>query len=78
MEGVFGDQPHTAWEEYQKTMQSKPYKTIMNGKCYPKRWENTDKSQHYSTQLSQWDHVTSKEVMAKRNKSMSAFRETVY
>lgn len=48
VEGVFGDQPHTAWEEYQKTMQTKQYKTIMNGKVYPKRWEVTDKGLNYS------------------------------
>jgi hypothetical protein len=35
---------HTAWEEYQKTMATPLYKTVMAGNVYPKRRDATDKT----------------------------------
>lgn len=39
VDGVFKDDPHTAWESYQKTMATDQYRTIMVGDLYPKRYD---------------------------------------
>jgi len=44
VDGVFKDDPHTAWESFQKTMATEQYRTIMSGDLYPKRQDFFDKT----------------------------------
>ena len=59
VEGKFGDDPHTAWESYQRTMSTQPYKTIMSGNLYPKRARVASDMDH-AEELQDWENKTSK------------------
>jgi hypothetical protein len=54
-------------------MATKQYKTIMDSKLYPKRWEMFDTTLSNADELKKWEKTTSKEAIANRNKSFSAF-----
>jgi len=45
----------------------------MDGKLYPKRWEQFDVTLSNQDELKQWEKVTSKEAIADRNKSFKSF-----
>ena len=77
VDGRFGDDPHTAWESYQRTMSTSPYKTIMSNSLYPKRARVASEMDH-ATELASWERQTSTEALQKRNKGLKNFRETVY
>ena len=78
MDGVFKDNPHTAWESYQNTMATTQYKTIMSGELYPKRSQLFDKTKSWEQELKDWEFASSKKTIADRNKSFSNFKETIY
>jgi hypothetical protein len=78
VDGVFKDNPHTAWESYQNTMATTQYKTIMSGELYPKRSQLFDKTKSWEQELKDWEFASSKKTIADRNKSFSNFKETIY
>ena len=78
VEGTFGDQPHTAWESYVQTMGSPAYQTIVSGDLYPKRRELNQTQMPRTEELLQWEQQTSPQSLAKRNKHLRSFRETIY
>lgn len=60
VDGVFKDNPHTAWESYQNTMATTQYKTIMSGELYPKRSLLFDKTKSLALELKDWEFASSK------------------
>jgi hypothetical protein len=78
VDGVFKDNPHTAWESYQNTMATSQYKTIMSGDLYPKRSQMFDKTKTWEQELNDWEHTSSKKQIMDRNKSFLNFKETLY
>ena len=59
VDGVFKDNPHTAWESFQETMATTQYQTIMRGELYPKRSQMFDKTKSWEQELSDWEYTSS-------------------
>ena len=77
VEGVFADHAHTAWEEFQKTMGTNSYKTIMQGKVYPKRNEVSDRTMTFEDSLVNWEKATHSEAIKRRHQSMKCDKAKV-
>jgi hypothetical protein len=58
VDGRFGDDPHTAWSEYQKTMSRPQYKQIMSNTLYPKR-ARVHSVEPHEKELQDWESKTS-------------------
>jgi hypothetical protein len=66
--GDFKDDPHTSWENFQKTMMSPQHKVIVNRDMYPKRFETHD--------LKGWEQSTTDLAIRTRNKSFCLLHKT--
>ena len=62
---AFGSSPHTPWEEFQSTISTKAYATVLAGTKYPKRSEfSADKDWNFASTMAE-----------KKRHSQSATRE---
>ena len=65
---TFGYSQHTPWEEFQSTISTKNYQTVIRGQKYPKRAEFTDDES--------W--LMASTMAERRGKTQSLTRELVY
>ena len=67
--GEFGNNTHTAWEEFQNTISKSNYQSVIEGSMFPKRKEYGENDDQWKMALTNVENKT---------KAKSLFRKTAY